>query len=151
MIKKLDKKESVQILSNNYIGYLAFISQDSPYIVPITYYYDKDNITTISYSGMGHKIEAMRKNDAVSMIVDEIESLSNWKSVLIQGRFEELTGTDARYLLHEFSEGVKKIIRRKEKKSPQFIDEFSSKISSENIPIVYRIKIDEITGKQRDS
>ena len=150
MIKELDKEESIQVLENNYLGYLAYISKGRPYIVPITYYYDKENITTISYSGVGHKIEAMRINEEVSMIVDEVESLSNWKSVLVQGRFEELTGTDARYLLHEFSEGVKNIIRRKEKKHPQFISEFSSKISSEDLPVVYRVKIEEITGKQRE-
>ncbi len=37
------------------------------------------------------------------------------------------------------------------RKDPEFISEFSSKIYGQGIPIVYRIKIQEITGKFRES
>lgn len=150
MIKELDTKGCKELLNNNYIGHLAFISQNQPYIIPITYYYNQVNNSIISYSAEGHKIDAMRKNDAVSLEVEEIKSVNNWRSVSIHGKFEEVKGIDAKYLLHEFTQNVKKIINRKEGAHPEFISEFSSKLSEQGIPIVYRINIDEITGKYRE-
>ncbi len=149
MIKDLDTKEGLRVLKENYIGRLAFISQGRPYSLPITYFYDEPNNAIVSYSGEGHKLNSMRLNNSISFQVDEIELASNWKSVLIHGEFEELSGSDARYQLHQFASGVKDIIEKKEKRDVHFISEFSSKISSGEIPIVYRLKIMEITGKFR--
>lgn len=150
MIKFLEAKECLELLSENYVGHLGFISQSAPYVVPITYYFDAEHHSIISYSGEGHKIEGMRENRLVSMEVDEIKTVNQWRSVLVQGEFEELSGLDAKYLLHEFAEGVKRNILRKEKESHRFIGEFSSKLTTQGNPIVYRIKIAEITGKYRD-
>ena len=151
MIKKLETSECTELLNNNYIGHLAFIAHKEPHVIPITYYYDQANNTIIGYSAEGHKIEAMRKNDIVSLEVEEIKSVNNWRSVQVHGMFEELQGIDAKYLLHEFAQNVKKIITRKEGSHPEFISEFSSKLSEQGIPIVYRININEITGKFREA
>jgi len=151
MIKDLDSKECIKLLQNNYLGRLAYIRGKNPYVIPITYYYyDKADHSIISYSLEGHKIDAMRKKKLVSLAVDEIESITSWKSVLVHGKFEELGGADAKNLLREFSQGVKNIINSDADKNVQFIHEFSSKLGAEEAsPIVYRIKIDEITGKYR--
>ena len=149
-MKDLTKKECLQLLTENYIGLLAYIDQGNPEIIPITYFYDPERHSIITYSGEGGKIEAMRKNSSVSFQVDEITALDNWKSVLLYGEFEELSGIDAKHLLHEFSEGVKKVILKKEDASPQFISEFSSKVNTDSIAVVYRINISEIKGKRRD-
>lgn len=153
MIKDLDKKDCIELLQNNYIGRLAFISGETPYVIPITYYYyDEIDNCIISYALEGHKIDAMRENTSVSLEVDEIESVNKWKSVLILGAFEELSGIDAKNLLHEFSQGVKNLINLdQEEKDVQFIHEFSAKLGAEDSsPIVYRINIQEITGKFRE-
>jgi len=145
----LKSPECIAILKNNYIGRLGYIAKNSPYIVPITYfYYDDSNNSIICYSGEGHKIEAMRKNHTVSLEVDEIKSANSWHSILVHGVFEEVSGIDAKHLLHEFAEGVKNIISKKEHTLPHAISEFSSKMHQEKIPIVFRIKIIEVTGKQ---
>lgn len=151
MIKRLDHKQEVQLLSENYVGHLAFISEGSPYILPVTYYYDKEQELIISYSSEGHKIKAMRKNKQVCLSVNEIDSVSNWRSILVHGEFDEVHGIDAKYLLHQFSEGVKSVIAKKEHKHLDFISEFSSKLESEGIPIVYKIKITDMTGKYREN
>ena len=150
MIQDLATKEGKQLLKDNYIGHLSFIAGDWPYSIPITYYYSKGQNTIISYAAEGHKIRSMRENPNVSLEVNEIDSVSHWKSVLVHGKFEELTGIDAKYYLHEFAEGVKSLLRRKEKKHVQAISEFSSKIESAELPIVYRIIIDDMTAKCRE-
>ena len=148
----LKTNQCLEVLKNNYIGRLGYIAENSPYIIPITYfYYDHANNSIICYSGEGHKITAMRKNNSVSMEVDEIKSANSWRSILVHGIFEEVDGINAKYLLHEFAEGVKNIIAKKEHILPHAISDFSSKMHQEKIPIVYRIKILEVTGKQRNT
>ncbi len=149
-MKVLTPQESLQLLADNYIGRIGYISKGRPEIIPITYYYDSGQNSIVSYSGQGNKIDAMRKSEGISFQVDEIINLRNWKSVLLYGKYEELSGIDAKRMLHVFSEGVKNLILKKEQSSPDAISEFSSKIESSDIPIVYRINIDEYTGRQRD-
>ncbi len=150
MIKNLKKRASQDILKKNYIGRLAYMAKGEPYVVPITYYYDDDNNSIISYASEGHKIESMRNNRTVSLQVDEITSVNHWRSVLVHGLFEELEQIDAKFQLHVFAEGVKKVIAEKDKDNSQFIGMFSSKLESEVPPVVYRINMQRITAKQRD-
>lgn len=149
MRRNLEEKEAIQILENNYIAHLAYISGSSPYIVPVTYYYDSETHTIISYSSEGHKISAMRKNPVVSICVNEIKTVADWKSVLVHGIYEELKRIDAKHMLHRFSKGIKDIIHRTEEKQAQFISDFSAKIEKQEMPLVFRIQINEIIGKQR--
>ena len=87
MRRNLEATEHIEILSNNYVGNLAYISGASPYIVPMTYYHDSASNTITSYSSDGHKIAAMRKNPAVALIVNEITSVADWQSVQVHGTF----------------------------------------------------------------
>ncbi|HDZ15313.1 hypothetical protein LCGC14_1269190 [marine sediment metagenome] len=141
----------VTLLKRNFLGHLAFISKGKPLCTPITYYFDDEDNALISYSAEGFKMDAMRENGLISLQVEEIESNSNWLSVLANGTFEELQGSKAKAQLHKFTQGVKNIITKKGKSHPEFINEFSSKSPSKDVPIVYRIKINEITGKRKDT
>jgi len=149
MFINLEDKEIKFILENNYIGYLGYIYKDRPYIVPITYYFNKENNTIICYSGEGHKVDAMRKNNAISLQVTSINSVTTWKSVLVHGTFEELFGSIAKAYLHKFSLGIKDVIMEQEHKIVNFISDFSNKIYNDDIPTVFIIKIEELTGKKR--
>ncbi len=149
MIKNLDNKERVFILKHNYIGQLAYMFQKEPYVIPITYFYSEDENVIICYSGEGHKLTAMRKNNSVSLNVTEIESVNDWRSVLVHGVFEELEGSNSKAYLHQFSLGVKDLILKKEHRDLDFISEFSSKIYNDELPTVFLIKIKEVTGKMR--
>jgi nitroimidazol reductase NimA-like FMN-containing flavoprotein (pyridoxamine 5'-phosphate oxidase superfamily) len=149
MILNLNRLECEQILSDNYIGNLSYVLNNRPYVVPITYFFDHNQGRLFGYSGSGHKIKALRANNAAALAVSEIESVNNWKSVLVQGTFREFEGSTAKINLHKFTEGVKELIRIKEGKDVQFLSEFSSKIYKEGIPIVFFIDITEVTGKAR--
>ena len=149
MIRVLNQKETIKILASNYIGNLSYIYRDRPFVVPITYFFDSDNNVITGYSAEGHKIRAMRKNGNVSLGVSEVYSVNSWNSVLAQGIFKELSGSDAKAQLHQFSLGVKDLIIDKEHRKLDFISEFSSKIYKDDLPIVFQIKVDEITGRIR--
>lgn len=149
MIQKLDNYKCRKLLSQNYIGHLAYTFNNKPFVVPITYYYDSINNTVIGYSGKGHKIKALRINRDVSMEVSVVNSVNNWESVMVQGIYREFEGSTAKINLHKFSEGVKAIINNREGKNLEFIGEFSSKIYKEGPPIVFKIEIEELTGRER--
>ncbi|WP_339895484.1 pyridoxamine 5'-phosphate oxidase family protein [uncultured Algibacter sp.] len=149
MILKLGKSKCKTLLSNNYIGHLAYIYKNRPFVIPITYYYDDSTNALLGYSGNGHKIDALRLNNGVSVEVAEIDSVNTWKSLVVQGTFREFEGCSAKINLHKFSEGVKEIIKKKEGKSLKYLSEFSSKIFKEGPPIVFKIDIEELTGRER--
>ncbi|WP_017258539.1 pyridoxamine 5'-phosphate oxidase family protein [Pedobacter arcticus] len=146
-MENLENKENLSLLNENYIGHIAFIADNKPFTIPITYYYNqKDSI--LAYASEGHKIEAMRKNPNVSLQVNEIIDVDQWRSVLVHGTFEEMHGPEAKFILHEFAEGVKRVISKKENRKPQFISEFTSDVYSTGVTVVYRIKISQMTGKK---
>lgn len=149
MFINLDDNKCRVILENNYIGHLGYIFQNRPYVVSITYFYDKENNRIICYSGDGHKLNAMRKNHSVSLQVEEVISVTNWKSILVHGTFKQHFGSDSKALLHKFSLGVKDVILEKKHEKVDFISEFSSKIYNDDVPSVFVINIDELTGKMR--
>lgn len=150
MIKNLEIEECVQLLGNQYIGRLAFIAGKSPYIVPITFFYDRDEKCILSYSAKGHKIDSMRNYDIVSLQVDDIDSIKEWRSVIVHGKFEELKGPTAKKYLHKFAEGIKDIASRKGTDSFNFINDFSARLTHRGVPIVYKMNITDMVGKFRN-
>jgi nitroimidazol reductase NimA-like FMN-containing flavoprotein (pyridoxamine 5'-phosphate oxidase superfamily) len=92
MIGLLSDEEIDAMLWRNRVGRLACASNDRPYIVPINYAYD--GCAVYAYSSVGRKIGVMREQPLVSFEIDEVESGSAWRSVIVEGRYEELTGDD---------------------------------------------------------
>ncbi len=149
-IKNMETSECLKLLGDNYIGRLAYVSGGTPYINPITYYHDAEEKCILSYSSPGYKIEAMERHGSVAFQVDDIQSIQQWRSVLVHGNFEELEGSTAKKYLHRFAEGVQRTILKKEGETPKFIQDFSSRLQEREIPIVYRINITDIMGKFRE-
>ncbi|MCT4630412.1 pyridoxamine 5'-phosphate oxidase family protein [Winogradskyella sp.] len=149
MIKSIDYKTCSEIFNNNYVGYLSYISNNKPYVIPITYFYNEKDKYIVCYSGNGHKINAMRKHNSVSLNVSDIYNNNKWQSASAHGQYKEIDKSNAKLYLHEFSLGIKNIVLRKERKDLDFISEFSSKIFDMEIPVVFLIKIDNMTGKMK--
>ena len=151
MTDNLEDAACLELLGSNYLAHLAYISGKKPFIVPITYYHDKDEKCIISYSTIGHKIEAMRRYKYVSIQVEQVTTIQNWISVQIHGTFEELEGSSAKKYLHKFARGVQETIERVKGDKPKFISDFSSRLQEREMPIVYRINIHGINGKIRNN
>lgn len=149
MYVDLEERENQFVLENHYLGHLAYIYQNKPFVVPITYFFEPIKRVIICYSGEGHKMNAMRQNNQVAMNVIDVDGLTNWRSVTVHGRFQQLFSSEAKSYLHDFSLGIKAIVIEKELKELSFISEFSSKAVNENLPMIFIINIDEITGKMR--
>ena len=58
------------------------------YVVPVTYVYHEGYIYAHSKEGM--KVKLMRSNPSVCFEVDTMENMTNWRSVIVWGTYEEL-------------------------------------------------------------
>lgn len=149
MVQELSESEKRKLLKSNAVGHLAYAQGNTPFVVPITYHYDEDTHALISYTSEGHKLTTMRSNGLLALCVTEIEAMKKWRSVVAHGTFEELTGSTAKYTLHTFYQGVLGNLADHKEISQNFIEDFSAHTKDGNIPVVYRINIQELTGKRR--
>ena len=90
MLGKLGPSLIKKVLRDNTVGRIGMSVDGKTYVVPITYVYDGDSV--YGHSALGQKIRMMRRNPAVCFEVDEITDMGNWRSVIAQGTYEELTG-----------------------------------------------------------
>src|SRR4051812_48063800 len=88
MFGKLNPEEIEELLKQQLIGRIGCHADGLTYVVPVSYAYDGTYIYCHTFEGM--KVDMMRKNSNVCFEVDNTKTLSNWKSVVTWGSFEEL-------------------------------------------------------------
>lgn len=148
MVGRLNELMIDEVLEENIIGRLGYTDGHRIFIIPISYlYYDRRYL--LAHSREGKKIEIFRKNPDICLSVDQIQNLSNWKSVLIWGKYEEITDKRERYYALDLL--IRRIFRYKSTEkaaNPDLpgIDE-SMIIPDREKAIVYRIKIEKVSGR----
>ena len=88
MLGILDSTEIEELLRSQLIGRIGCHAGGETYVVPISYAYDGNYI--YCHTDEGKKASMMRKNPKICFQVDSMKDMANWKSVIIQGLFEEL-------------------------------------------------------------
>ena len=91
LITEMKSLECEQLLARLGTGRLACARDNQPYIVPIYFAYEPDHL--YGFATLGRKIEWMRANPLVCVQADEVLSHNHWTSVVVQGRYEELSDT----------------------------------------------------------
>jgi uncharacterized protein len=95
MIGTLSPLEIEDLLQTAPVCRLGCSYDGKIYVVPINYLYEGGILYGHSREGM--KIEMMRKNARVCIEIDEITDLSNWKSVILWGDYEEIMKEEEKY------------------------------------------------------
>ena len=90
----------------------------------------------------GSKTRLMRQNPNVCLEIDEIVSPTFWRSVVVLGTFEELTGDERTGVLQRLGQRL----------PPLFVEEIAATQSdqADNVAtptVVYRIRITQKTGR----
>jgi hypothetical protein len=164
----LDEGQIDDLLKSEVIGRIGCFDGNKIYVVPITYAYDNGYIYGHTKDGL--KIRMMRKNPNICFEVDWMKDMGNWKSVILYGTFEELKGDDANNGLEILMKSIMSNLDRKslpteevasgqdhlDIKNFAFLHSFLSPfLHSRNNEIfeivVYRIKVNEATGKFGDN
>ncbi|MDG1572659.1 pyridoxamine 5'-phosphate oxidase family protein [Robiginitalea sp. M366] len=148
--KEMSKNEMRQLLRSHCFGALAYLAHGHPFCVPVTYYYDPDSDSLISYSLEGHKVESMRDRPQVAFLVYEEQTPVNWRSVQLHGRYEEIRQIDAKACLHRFTKGVQEVLRQREGTEARALPDFAVVSDQKAVPVIYRIQIEEWSGRFQD-
>ena len=93
MLGALSPAEIEDLLQTEVVARLGCHADGRTYVVPVTYAYDGESLLIQSADGL--KLRMMHKNPWVSVEVDHIDDLANWRSVIAWGRFEKLLGDEA--------------------------------------------------------
>jgi hypothetical protein len=143
----LDKSEIDDLLRSEAVGRLGCHADGQIYVVPVTFVYDGNCI--YGHTDEGMKVRLMRADPKVCFEVDRIKNLADWKSVIVQGTFEELKAEEA--------ERAMLLLRRKlepliERESPESAHALKGYVlyrmqSASRHGILYRINITEKTGR----
>lgn len=88
MLGKLTDEQIEHVLHTQFVGRIGCCTEERMYVVPVTYVYDKGCI--YAHSKEGQKVKMMRKNPRVCFQVDAMENMTNWRSVIVWGEYEEL-------------------------------------------------------------
>jgi nitroimidazol reductase NimA-like FMN-containing flavoprotein (pyridoxamine 5'-phosphate oxidase superfamily) len=88
-VEELTEKASMDFLAANRLGHLACANRGQPYITPRYFAYHDQCIS--GFSAAGQKIEWLRATPLACLQVDETKSFQEWTSVIVFGRYEELT------------------------------------------------------------
>jgi nitroimidazol reductase NimA-like FMN-containing flavoprotein (pyridoxamine 5'-phosphate oxidase superfamily) len=90
-LKEMSRQDCLAFVAASNLGRLACIANGRPYVVPISYAFEERHL--YSFSLEGTKVDWMRANPAVCVLVDQVSTKLSWKTVVVDGQFEELTDT----------------------------------------------------------
>ena len=133
-ISKLGDRDSLAILREGTLGRLGCIAADWPYVVPVNYFFDGRDIYI--HTLPGKKLDALRANSRVCLQVDDIKDSYNWRSVIAYGTFEEVSSEETR----------ENVLTKLYSKLPHMTPVESRLVKGMTGTIVFRIKVEELTG-----
>lgn len=151
MHRTLSDTEMEEVLQRQLYGHLGCTLPDGKvYVVPITYAYHDGAL--YAFSREGQKIDALRRNPSVCFQTEQFLHEGLWRSVIVWGTYEELSGNEQ---LH----AAKMLFERLDREqgtatSPLYqppahtLLAGASRTWEEEDAIFYRLRIAQKTGKQ---
>ena len=94
MIKVVDMpvEEMKALLQAVGFGHLGCARDNRPYVVPMHFAYDSECVYFLTTEGM--KTSYIEHNPQVCLQVEEVQDAARWRSVMVTGRAERLTGAE---------------------------------------------------------
>lgn len=143
-IRILSESECRIVLAANRVARLACTNNWRPYIVPIHYVYADGAV--YAFSLPGKKIEWMRFNPLICVLVDEVKQGRAWRSVVIDGRYEELPERLGQNQPREHAWSL--LSQHANWWEPGSMKPETSQPAGPSSPVFFRVLIDEISGRQ---
>lgn len=144
IVRELPVEECRVALSQSTFGRLACCHEGQPYIVPLHFAVDEGFV--YSFSMPGQKIDWMRANPRVCLELDSVHRQDDWTSIVMTGRFEELTDTT------EFQRERRHALRLLQKRAmwwePGAIAPTTHVARDESATVVFRIDIEHLSGRR---
>ena len=142
LIHELSESECRKVLAGTNLGRLACAHDNQPYVVPI--YFAVDGEDLYSFATVGRKIEWMRANPKVCLEVDDITDQFHWTTVVAIGRYEELTHST----VHE---AIKLRAQALFNKRPEWWFPGAARTATgaeRHVPVIFRIRVEHVSGRR---
>jgi uncharacterized protein len=146
-IHQLTDDECDDVLRRTNLGRLGCARDNQPYVVPIYFKFDAHKLDArylYSFANLGQKIYWMRKNPLVCVEVDDVKDQFHWTTVVVFGRFEELGQPEQR----DAADRAYELLRARQDWWQPAAGKTA--VSERYVPIVYRIRIDSVSGRRAD-
>jgi uncharacterized protein len=143
MIGALTETQCRHVLLRESVGRIGCYASKKVYVVPVTFVLDGNFIYATSKEGL--KIRMMRKNSDVCFQVDQIDNMSNWRSVILWGKYDELTTASSQNKAMSLLSDRFGSLHISDSVKPVFTS-ITNPLKQQR-PILYRISIDEISGR----
>jgi len=138
MLGELDAAQCEDVLRTEVIARIGCVSDGRVYVVPVTYVYDGTYV--YGHAMDGAKLRAMRANPQVCVEVEQVDNLSNWRSVIAWGTFEECDGADWDAGFAMLAERIMPLLTLPKDQPPPDLSVLRS-------GSVYRIRVERMTGR----
>jgi nitroimidazol reductase NimA-like FMN-containing flavoprotein (pyridoxamine 5'-phosphate oxidase superfamily) len=140
----LTAAECQDVLGRVSLGRLACCRGDQPYVVPVFIYFNGDDQCLYGFATVGQKVDWMRSNPKVCVEVDEVGDQTNWTTVLVFGRFEEVKGSAGDDIARQRAMNL--FNQRPDWWLPAAAKREGG--SEHHTPVIYRIVIDRLSGRR---
>ena len=144
LISTMKSEECREFLARHSVGRLACARDRQPYIVPIYFAYESDQL--YGFTTPGQKVEWMRANPLVCVEADEVLSQENWTSVVVLGRYEELP--EIKGYSEERNKARSLLVNHASWWETAYVTSVVRGQTEPPVPVFYRIHITEITGRR---
>jgi uncharacterized protein len=144
-IHEMTNEECNALLAHASVGRLGCSFENQPYVVPINFAYDSGYLYV--FSTFGQKVEWMRANPRVCVQTDQIQSESEWASVVVNGDYEELT--EPQYAAERRHAGS--LLAKRYQWWLNALGERRMRVGDSSIePLFFRIRIRSMSGLRAD-
>ena len=143
-VRNLSTLECTNLLARNRVGHLACAKDGRPYVVPIHFAYASNNL--YAFSLPGRKIEFMRANPLVSLVVQERGLGKGWRSVIVDGRYEELQDRIGYKVERDHAWSL--LSRHADWWQPGGLKPGAPSPTDPAQPVFFRIAVEEISGRE---
>ncbi|MDA8301308.1 MAG: pyridoxamine 5'-phosphate oxidase family protein [Actinomycetota bacterium] len=141
VIQEMGSPEAEQFLRSQVVGRVGCHVDGVTYVVPVIYAWDSG--CAYVYSVEGQKVRMMRENPKVCFEVDEYQAGGGWRSAIVQGTYEELSGEDASFTLRLLAE-------RFARRTGDGEGGGQRPRGEGRVPVAFRIRAEEVTGRKVD-
>jgi hypothetical protein len=144
MITQMSGEDCQELLLDVSTGRLACSLHDQPYVVPIQFAAEPGHL--YGFSTLGQKVEWMRQNPHVCILVDRIDHPGHWESVIVTGLYEEISPMNGyeRQRDHAWS-----LLRQHANWwEPAYQETRIGDVDRPLLPVFYRVAVTGLTGRR---
>ncbi|MDQ1610483.1 MAG: uncharacterized protein QOG00_414 [Pyrinomonadaceae bacterium] len=138
-VKEMLQGERIALLLRGGYGHLGCSRDNHPYVVPMHYAFDSQALYFFTTDGT--KTEFMAANREVCFQVEEVTDARRWRSVMVTGRAERITGAE------EMERAMQLITERNPTLTPALNETRIGAWKRSSKVVLYRVQPEAIYGR----